>query len=224
MALALTALWLIAGPQTRASAATGITAPAQTQLEEIEPPRAETAGGTAELTIVVDPLGFSAAWLEVQRSASRHGGTVLSATAETVERDGQLISVGVAELRVPPSGFPDVLGDVLSVGTLVDGLFTGDVTGVVGVDVTVTESVHVTTTSGPEGSMISRALDTAGNVVLTIASVVIVVAAAVVPLALLALAGYAAFRWVRSQMDGEPRSRRAAVVERHEPREDAFVD
>ena len=228
LALVITATWMFVVSPARASAAEGTHLLAQTQLEEIEPPGSHTSGGHGDITLVVDPFDFSRAWLEVQRSATGHGGSVLSATAESIERDGRTVSVGVAELRVPATRLGDALSDLLALGALADGRFSGDGAAVVNLTVTVTDSADASVPlSGDElgsESTLSRSLDTAGNVVLSIAGIAIIVAAAIVPIGLLGLVAYGLYRWLRTQFDAPSANHDAQVVDRGDSADKALVD
>ena len=176
-----------------------------TELEEIGPTElvSDDTGGRAEISVAVRAGEFEARWLDVQRSTSRHGGTVVSATVDTVERDGRTVAFGVAELRVPPSGFTPLLSEILSSGRLIDGSLEGNDAAVSEITVTLTESPEIPVDGGvvDDESRLGRALDTAGDVVLTILSVVIVGGAAVIPVAILAGLGYAAWRWTQTRFD-----------------------
>lgn len=172
------------------------------------------AASDAEITVIVQPGQFPFYWLELQRTTTRNGGSVVSATAESIQRDGRTVSYGIAELRLPPEAFGTVLGDILTFGTLVEGSIEGSGGVIADLVVTLSESeaVPVGSDPGSADSRLGQALDTAATVVLTIVSVVIVVGAAVIPVAILALVAYGVWRWARRRFEpsSEVKSRQSS--------------
>lgn len=177
----------------------------QTELEPVPdavltPPQ---TGLLADLSVVVPPGEFPFSWVELQRLTTTSGGSVVKARAESIERDGRTVAYGVAELRLPPSAFGSVFGEIIGFGTLTDASIEASAGAVAAVTVTLSESSSVPVPAGgldAEGRL-SRAMGTAADVLFTIVGVVIVVAAAVFPLGVIGLAGYAVWRWSRRRFE-----------------------
>ncbi len=177
---------------------------AQTELEPVPgtvlaPPQ---AGLRAKLSVVVPPGEFPFYWVELQGLTTSHGGPVVSARAESIERDGRTVGFGVAQLRVPPSGFVSVLGEIIDSGTLIEAAIAGSAGGVADMTVRLSESGAVAAEAGgiSDEGRVSRALDSAAEVLFTIVGVAIVVAAAVLPLGVLGLVAYAGWRWSQRRL------------------------
>jgi hypothetical protein len=169
----------------------------------LEPPG---RAGSAELTVVVPRGEFSFYWLELQRLVTSQGGSVLRATADTVQQDGLPVTYGVAEVEVPSSSVGVVIGEIIGFGSLVDGTIESSSGSAASWPIAITLSDSTAVPIGAGGledeSTLGRALDTAKDVMLTIFSVVIVVASAVIPIGLMAGLGYLLYRWARNAFDG----------------------
>ncbi len=206
-------------------------APVWAQPTELQPPDDEVPvlfppdrgmRGEADVVVLVDEGAFSHRWRELRELALASGGWVVTARTDIGEHEGRSYEYGTAELAVPHHAFDDLLlwiGELGGRVSMLIGYQPASDTSTSTVLVTLTEEAEPFFSdreSSSEGR-IDRALDTAGDVLLTMASVLIVAAAVVVPVAVLAAIAYAVWRAVRRRW---PIAELAAAAPTVEPLEE----
>jgi hypothetical protein len=178
---------------------------------QLAPP---STGADAELTIQVDVGDFADTWSDARSVALGAGGTVTEATTGIVREDGKRYSHGTVTADIPTNRLDDVLSSLGSLGTVVHSevrlVSTARPVSVVVVTITESPSV-VPAVDGPQGR-IGQALETAGDILLTVLAVAIVAGAVMVPLALAALLIFAVWRrFTQTPQQPEPEQEHATV-------------
>lgn len=173
-------------------------AAAALQSDEVGPVRLAppSSGADAQLTVQVEVGEFADAWADARSIALGAGGTVTEATTGVIREDGRRYSHGTITADLPTSRLDGALTSFGSLGTLVNSEVRLVPTSrpLATVIVTITESPSaVPSVDGPKGR-VGEALDTAGDILLTMLAIAIVAGAVAIPLGLVALLGFAVWR------------------------------
>ena len=182
------------------------------QPTELRPPDGETpilyppeaSNGEASVVVLIDEVPMSVAWTQLTAIAGDVGGRVTGSSTGTSTYDGERYEYAVVVLEIPEFAFSDFFSFTSELGReLAFDYSTYPATefGSITVVVTLTDLAEpfVGTGSGPVPGRIDRALDTAGDVLLTVLSILIVGGAVLLPIALLAGVGYVVWKKVRPE-------------------------
>ena len=207
--LVIVLIVMIVGTACGTSPASGLD---ESQPTLLTPPEGETpvlhppdtdpvTRGEAFLVIYVERGDFDSVWRELHAIAESHGGWVSSVYTGTGEHRGESYDFGTAILELPEYSFNEAVDRVQELGLRISSNATlfSSADPFTRFSVTLTESDTAFSTGfepEPEGR-VDRALDTAGDVLLTILSVLIVAGAVVAPVVVLSLIGYWVWRSIR---------------------------
>ena len=207
--LAIVLVVMIVGTACGISPASGLD---QAQPTLLTPPADETpvlhppdadpvTRGEAFLVIHVERGEFDSEWRELHAIAERYGGWVSSVYTGTGGNRGESYEFGTAILELPQYSFSEAVDRVQELGSRISSTATllSPTETFTRLSVTLTESdtaFYAGFDPAPEGR-VDRALDTAGDVLVTILSVLIVAGAVVAPVVVLSLIGYWVWRSVR---------------------------
>ncbi len=178
------------------SGANGATAIAA-QSDDSRPvrlaPPDEVGGSESEMVIQIEVGTFAEKWRTAQGVAARFGGTVTATATGVVEEDGDRFSYGAVTIEIPSDRLDSATEFLESLGTVVSsnfrsGVFSRPTSEIVA---TITESPSAVTRVESPGGRVAGALDTAGDILLTMVAVAIVAGAVLIPLGLVALLGLA---------------------------------
>ena len=192
-------------------AARGLDAEVAAQPTILTPPGDETTvlyppdsgfESQANIVILIDDAPLAARWQELRTLANEAGGWVSSAQTSVGEYDGQRYEYGTAVIQVPGWAFEDLLSWIQEIGERISYDFSvtptsGEPTSTIVVTLTDNAAPFIGSFgSGSEGR-VDRALDTAGDVLLTMLSVLIVAGAVIVPVVALLTIAYGVWRAIR---------------------------
>lgn len=175
-------------------------APASAQPTILQPPDEDrSVGGDAEIVIQVDGETLDARRADLEGIVFGVGGWISSTSTGTSVYRGDRYDFGTYVLEVPEHRFSEVLDRIEGLGERVSSDIAFRETGATSTIVaTLTESPAPSVVGDPAPrSRIDSALDTAGDVLLTILSVLIVAGAVIIPVLLLTVVAYAVWRAVR---------------------------
>lgn len=170
------------------------------QPVRLAPPDA-VGSGESELVIQIEVGTFAEQWRAAQETAGRFGGVVTATTTGLVDEEGGRFSFGTLTIEVPSDRFDSALDLLRSLGTVVSsdfrsGAFSRTTSEIVA---TITESPSAVARVEPAQGRVSDALDTAGDILLTMVAVAIVAGAVLIPLGLLLLLGLAVWQKISRQ-------------------------
>jgi len=174
--------------------------PPDDEVPILYPPDSELMGH-ADLVLLVDRGSFDRSWREVRAVIDQAGGRVIGASASIGEYEGRTYEFGTVELQIPNYLFEDALSWFSELGRPIAADIGYEATRgpEASIVITMTEEAGPFYGSPGPGSdgRIGQALDTAGDVLLTIAAVLIVAGAVIIPIGVLALVAYAVWRAAR---------------------------
>ena len=195
--------------------------PPDGEVPILYPPDTELKGH-ADLVLLIDRGSFDRSWRQVRDLIDQAGGRVVGASSSIGEFEGRTYEYGTVELELPNYLFEDALSWFSELGRPIAADIGYESTR----DPEATIVITMTEEAGPfygapdprPDGRIGQALDTAGDVLLTIASVLIVAGAVIVPIAALVLVAYAVWRGARRRWPiAEPDLARLADDEGAEP-------
>ena len=182
------------------------------QPTELQPPDGEVPvlyppdgphRGEAAVVLFVDEVPVGVAWQQVRGITAELGGWVSKSSTGLGMYEGERYEYVAAVVDIPEYRFEDFIVWLDELGERIHfdyQTLPAVGSGTVTVDVTLTDSVDpfvgIDSLSSSTGRL-ERALDTAGDVLLTILSVVIIAGAVVVPIGVMALFGFVVWRWMR---------------------------
>jgi len=170
-------------------------------------PPDDVGGGESELVIQIDVGTFADQWRTAQETAPRFGGVVTATATGLVEENGGRFSFGTLTIEVPSDRFDSALDFLGSLGTVVSSNFRSDGFSRPSSEIvaTITESPSAVARVESPGGRVSDALDTAGDILLTMVAVAIVAGAVLIPLGLALLLGLAVWQKIsRQRMVSKP--------------------
>jgi len=192
----LLALGVLGACGVGADGATSIVAQAdEPGPVRLAPPDSAT-GAQSELVVQIDPGTFAARWAEAQATAVRVGGLVTSTSTGVVEERGSRYSYGTVTMEVPSDRLDATLETLASLGSVVSSNFRliESPRSTSRIVATVTEVPSAVSQVDVPRARVATALDTAGDILLTMVAIAIVAGAVLIPLGLVLLVGLALWR------------------------------
>lgn len=172
--------------------------PPDEEVPVLYPPD-EVPGGEAHLVLLIDEVPIAVAWSQLERIAADLGGWISSSTSGTSSFAGERYEYVVAVVEMPEYQFHDFIAFSSELGRQVSFEYStySSSSGTITTIVTLTEVAGPFGSAEPAPSRLDQALDTAGDVLLTVLSVLIIGGAVILPVAILAAVAWLVWRAVR---------------------------